>query len=334
MSKTSGTGSAPPVGGQAVIEGVMMRVGGMVATAVRKTTGEIVVDKAPFASLADRFRVFRKPILRGALGLIEMMVLGIRTLNYSAEIALGQVLPGHPNNGGKKSPSKKRRDQMKLALTVVVSLLIGVALFFITPLVGATLLFNVEQDPIAFNLVSGALRICLLLAYLFFISLSGDIKRLFQYHGAEHKAVFAFERGGELTVPSAARQSRFHPRCGTSFLLIVMFSAILLFSLLDSLLITWLGRIDMLTRIATHLPLIPLVGGISYEFIRISARNSGTLAGRVVIAPGLWLQRLTTREPDDAQLEVAIVALKSALGEDQSLPGLPANTALRNIVLN
>jgi len=113
-----------------------------------------------------------------------------------------------------------------------------------------------------------------------------------------------------------------------------MFSAILLFSLLDSLLITWLGRIDMLTRIATHLPLIPLVGGISYEFIRISARNSGTLAGRVVIAPGLWLQRLTTREPDDAQLEVAIVALKSALGEDQSLPGLPANTALRNIVLN
>jgi uncharacterized protein YqhQ len=142
-----------------------------------------------------------------------------------------------------------------------------------------------------------------------------DIKRLFQYHGAEHKAVFAFERGEQLTVEAAAKQSRFHPRCGTSFLLIVMFVAIILFSVLDILLIQWLGQLTVLTRIATHIPLIPLVGGVSYEFIRASAKRSETSIGRLVVAPGLWLQKITTKEPDETQLEVALIALRCALGE-------------------
>jgi uncharacterized protein YqhQ len=157
----------------------------------------------------------------------------------------------------------------------------------------------------------------LFLAYLVAISRMKDVQKLFAYHGAEHKAVFAFEKGGELNVENASRQSRFHPRCGTSFLLTVLLAAIMSFALLDALLILSLGRLTVWTRLATHLPLIPIVGGISYEFIRASAKKSGTRFGRMVVAPGLWLQRITTREPDAAQLEVAIVALRSALGQDQ-----------------
>jgi uncharacterized protein YqhQ len=334
MSRQNETGKSLLVGGQAVIEGVMMRVGGTVATAVRRTSGEIVVDKGVFASLADRFSVLKKPVLRGALGLIEMLVLGIRTLNYSAEVAFADLQGTHGNGDGAAGSSQKRWDQAKLAVTVVVSLLIGIVIFFLTPLVGATLLFDVEQEPLAFNIVAGLLRIGLLLAYLGLISWSKEIRRLFQYHGAEHKAVFAYERGEQLNVSSAARQSRFHPRCGTSFLLIVMFSAIILFSLLDALLIGSLGQIDLLTRIATHLPLIPLVGGLSYELIKISSRNSQTFIGRVLIAPGLWLQRITTREPDESQLEVALVALRAALEEEHPEIVSASHFIQKEIVLN
>jgi len=206
-----------------------------------------------------------------------------------------------------------------LALTVTVSLLIGVAIFFVTPLVVTTTLFGVEQQPVWFNLIAGGIRIALLLAYLSAISMIKDIKRLFEYHGAEHKAVFAFELGEELEISAAARQSRFHPRCGTSFLLIVMFVAIILFSILDAILIRWLGEIDVVTRLVTHLPLIPVVGGVSYEFIKASAKRSNTAIGRFVVAPGLWLQKITTREPDEKQLEVALVALRCALGEDYTM---------------
>jgi len=306
------------IGGQAVIEGVTMRAPGMLATAVRRKTGEILVKKTPFISVGERFKLFRMPVFRGAAGLIEMMVIGVRTLNYSAEIAMedADTVHGGKDDGQMEVPAKKK-ETVKLGLTVIVSLFLGVAIFFVTPIVATTLLFGIDQQPLAFNLAAGGMRIALLLAYLGLLSLSKDIRRLFQYHGAEHKAVFAFERGEQLTAVAAGRQSRFHPRCGTSFLLIVMFSAILLFSLLDAWMIQLFGTLDIVTRLVTHLPLIPLVGGISYEFIKASARRSETLFGRLVIAPGLWLQRITTNEPDEGQLEVAIVALRCALGEDE-----------------
>ncbi len=306
------------VGGQAVLEGVMMRAPGMVATAVRRANGEISVKKEPYRSLAERNRLFKAPILRGAVGLIEMMVIGIRTLNYSAEVAIQDMAVEENKNGnGKSAPSAaNKKDSLKLALTVAVSLLIGVAIFFLTPLAVTTSFFDVEQNPFWFNLIAGAIRIGLLLIYLVVISMMKDIDRLFKYHGAEHKAVFAFELGRSLDVMSASRQSRFHPRCGTSFLLIVMIVSILLFSLLDALVIRSFGPIDLVTRLLTHMPLIPVVGGASYEVIRISAKRSETLLGRIVVAPGLWLQRITTREPDAGQLEVALVALRCALGED------------------
>ena len=295
-----------PVGGQAVIEGVMMRAKGMVATAVRKADGEIVIQKAPFRSLAEKFPLLKLPLLRGAVGLVEMMVIGIRTLNYSAEVSMGS----------EKGKGDKGGGSLMLGLTVAFSLLVGVAVFFALPLVATSLLFDVGQEPLLFNLTAGLIRILLLLGYLSAISFSKEIRRVFEYHGAEHKAVFAFEKGEELTPEAASRQSRFHPRCGTSFLLIVMLSSILLFSVLDAMLLSWLGELTLPVRLLTHLPLIPLVGGMSYEFIRASAKSSGTLIGRALIAPGLWLQRITTREPSIDQLEVAVAALRSALGED------------------
>jgi len=309
------------VGGQAVLEGVMMRAPGMVATAVRRANGEIVVKKEPQLTLSERYPIFKLPILRGAVGLIEMMVIGVRTLNFSAEVAMQDAGQSAGFNGnGRQEAASSMKDNLRLGVTVAFSLAVGVAVFFVTPLVVTTFFFDVEQEPLWFNLIAGGVRIGILLGYLVAISLLKDIRRLFEYHGAEHKAVFAFEKGEPLTVEAAARQSRFHPRCGTSFLLIVMFVAIVLFSLLDAALIQWLGDLNVLMRVATHLPLIPLVGGVSYEFIRASAKRSETAIGKLVVAPGLWLQQITTREPDASQLEVALVALRSALGQESVAP--------------
>ncbi len=306
------------VGGQAVLEGVMMRAPGMVATAVRRANGSIEIKKESHRSLGERHPFFKMPVLRGAAGLVEMMVIGIRTLNFSAQAMMQdeENRTGVNGNGRTETSQTGSKENLKLAATVAFALTIGISVFFITPLAATTFFFDVEQDPFSFNLIAGGIRVTFLLLYLAAISLLKDVKRLFEYHGAEHKAVFAFEKGEQLTAEAAARQSRFHPRCGTSFLLIVMCSAILLFSILDAFLLNWFGHITVLMRLATHLPLIPLVGGISYEFIRTSAKHSETTIGKLVVTPGLWLQKITTREPDASQLEVAIAALKAALGED------------------
>jgi uncharacterized protein YqhQ len=300
------------IGGQAVLEGVMMRAPGMVATAVRRSDGAVVIRKEPHRPLADRFPLFKLPVLRGAIGLVEMLVIGIRTLNFSAEVAM--QTPGGGN--GTSLPETGLKEKLALGATLLVAFVVGAALFFATPLVVATLLFSVGQDPLGFNLVAGAIRIAIFLAYLLAISRMKDIGRLFQYHGAEHKAVFAFEKGLELTVEESKRQSRFHPRCGTSFLLVVMLVAIALFAMFDALLISLFGEITLLTRLIAHLPLIPVVGGVSYEFIKLSAKKSETPLGRIIVAPGLWLQRITTSEPDGDQLQIALTALRAALGQD------------------
>ena len=304
------------IGGQAVIEGVMMRAPGSVATAVRRANGDIVVQKQAFVSILEKFKVLRLPILRGAVGLIDMLYLGIKTLNFSAEIAMMDVESEKPSADGNGQAKKKRKSQSTAAMvaTLVVALALGITIFFAVPIVVTTKVFRFEQNALAFNLVAGLIRIAILLGYLMAISLMRDIKRLFQFHGAEHKTVFAFELNDALTPAAALQHSRFHPRCGTSFLLIVMFVAILSFSLLDALLIQLLGGVTMGIRLLTHLPFIPVVGGIAYEVIKFSAKHSSTWWGKIIIAPGLWLQRITTKEPDETQVEVAIVALRCALG--------------------
>lgn len=303
------------VGGQAVIEGVMMRAPGRIATAVRRSGGEIVVKWKNHTSLAEKYPVFKLPIVRGAVGLVEMMFLGIETLNFSAEVAMHDIEEKERAAGnGKAAPKVKKAGNWKIALTVVFSLTVGIAIFFLMPLAVATFFFTVDQQAFLFNVVAGVIRISLLLGYLGAISMMKDVRRLFRYHGAEHKAVFTFESGGELTPGSAAGYTRFHPRCGTSFILIVMVTAVLLFAVLDTVLIAMLGELTLPVRILTHVPFIPLVGGVAYEFIRWSAKRSTTPLGRALVAPGLWLQRITTKEPDAGMLEVAIVALTCALG--------------------
>lgn len=305
-------GQPMQIGGQAVIEGVMMRAPGSVATAVRRANGEIVVQKDSYTSLVDRWGLKRVPVLRGALGLVDMMYVGIRSLNWSAEVAM--------QNADSQEKGRKPSGQTTFALvtTLIIALALGIGIFFITPLFLASVLLDVEQTAVAFNLAAGIIRILILVGYLSAISLMPDIRRLFQYHGAEHKAVFAFELNDDLTPDAAARYSRFHPRCGTSFLLVVMFVAIMTFALLDALLLEWIGTMSFALRLATHIPFIPIVGGIAYEFIKISAGYSTTWWGRMAIAPGLWLQGVTTREPDESQLDVAVVALKCALGVEDA----------------
>jgi len=300
------------VGGQAVIEGVMMRAPGSVATAVRRADGTIAVKQEHYESVVEKYKILKLPILRGAIGLIDMMYLGIKTLNFSAELAMEDV----ENSEGKKGSisQKKTKSSLALAGTLILALALGIGIFFVLPIVLTTKVFHFEQSALEFNLVAGLIRISILLAYLSAIALSKEIQRLFQFHGAEHKTVFAFELSDQLLPPMVKMHSRFHPRCGTSFLLIVMFVAILTFSLLDAVLIQIVGTLTIVTRLLTHLPFIPVVGGLSYEVIKFSSKHTTTWWGKILIAPGLWLQRVTTREPDESQIEVAIVALRCALG--------------------
>ncbi len=302
------------VGGQAVIEGVMMRAKGMIATAVRRANGEIVVKKQPFTSLIEKYPKLNVPVIRGAMGLIEMMYIGISTLNYSAEIAMeDEAAKEQPDSKKEKKPQSK----FALTITLIFSLALGVGLFFFLPLFAATQLFNIEQRPLEFNLLTGAIRITILLAYLYGISKMKDIHRLFQYHGAEHKAVFAFEQNAPLIVPEAIKYTRFHPRCGTSFVLQVMLIAILLFSIMDTLLLQFIYELTLPIRLATHLPFIPVLGGISYEFLKYSAKHSNTTIGKLFVAPGLWLQKITTQEPDESMMEVSLAAINAALQLDE-----------------
>ena len=319
------------VGGQAVIEGVMMRAPGMVATALRRVSGTIEIRKEPFRSMTERYAVLGLPVVRGAVSLLEMMVIGIQTLNFSADVAMRDADGGSDNGDGRPAGRSGRMQKVILGFTVVAALAIGLALFFALPLLLTSALSQFSQNPVIFNLIAGAVRITILLAYLGLISRSKEIHRLFQYHGAEHKAVFAFERRLPLTVESASAQSRFHPRCGTSFLLVVLLASVMFFAFLDVLVISLTGPITIVTRLCTHLPLVPLVGGLSYEGIRLSAKHAETSLGKIIVAPGLWLQRITTQEPDAPQLEVALAALRSALGMsgmDESVPvDIAATTA-------
>ena len=309
------------VGGQAVIEGVMMRAPGSVATAVRRANGQIIVQYQSYKSVTEKYTWLNVPILRGAVGLIDMMYLGIKTLNFSAEIAMldaeTKEAKSNDKTDGTNSKSKtKTQSKLALVATLVFALALGIGIFFVVPLYLTTKVFAIEQTAIAFNLVAGAIRITILLLYMAGISLMKDIQQLFRYHGAEHKSVFAYELKGALLPSSVIKYSRFHPRCGTSFLLIVAFVAILSFSLLDALLLTFLTSITLPIRLLTHLPFIPIVGGLAYEIIKFSAKHGTTWWGRILIAPGLWLQHITTKEPTEPQLEVALVALKCALRQE------------------
>jgi uncharacterized protein YqhQ len=287
------------VGGQAVIEGVMMRAPGSVVTAVRRPDGTIAVQKKAFRTLAARIPILRLPILRGAIGLVESLYIGVGSLMFSAEAAIDE------GDGASSEPAPEdARTKWILGGTVFVSLALGILLFFYLPLVLTDRLG--VRGGIAFNLVDGVIRLVFFFLYLWGVTRWKEMRRVFEYHGAEHKSIFAYEAGLPLTVENARRMTRFHPRCGTSFLLIVMVSSIVVFM--------FLGRPDTVGERLMRLAFVPLVGGVSYEAIRFSGRHASKGWVRVLVKPGLALQRLTTREPSDDQIEVALAALRGALG--------------------
>jgi uncharacterized protein YqhQ len=307
-----------PVGGQAVIEGVMMRSPKRIATAIRRANGTIEVKVQEFQSLVQRKKYLDIPIMRGAITLIEVMILGIKTLQWSADKAMEDVEEEENKKKGKekKEGDKKGMSTLGAVFSVSVALIAGIGIFFILPLYLTTTVFNIEKQAVLFNLVAGGFRITLFLSYLMGISFMKDVKRLFQYHGAEHKTIYNFENKEVLSPKNASKYTTLHPRCGTSFLMIVMLVSLVFFAFLDTLVMMWIGKMSLLIRLATHIPLIPVVGGLSYEALKASANRTDNPIVKILIAPGLWLQRITTKTPDEEQLEVAIVALESALGED------------------
>ncbi len=279
-------------GGQAVVEGVMMRGQRTAVTVVRRSDGELVTDTLPLSAIYTG-RLRKTPSIRGIIVLIEALVLGIKSLLYSANVSLEEE--GEEISG------------WWIWVMVAVSLALAVALFFIAPLF-LTRLLNISSS-LLFNLVDGLLRVTMFIAYLKIMTLVPDIKRVFAYHGAEHKVVNAYEAGALLEVEAVKKYSTAHARCGTSFLFVVLIMSIFVFALIG-LHSAWL-------MVLSRVVLIPVIAALGYEIIYFGARHISNGVVRAVLTPGLWLQSLTTREPDDSQLEVALLALKKVMEADQ-----------------
>lgn len=297
------------VGGQAVIEGVMMRSPHSWAVAVRKMSGTMAVMQEHLDRPSERRPWLRYPMLRGLGVLGQAMVLGIRALRYSAQEALDEEKP-EATGAAAANPSKKKAELSSwlLALNVIFSLAFFIVFYKFLPLYAATLMqrhYAVMHNFIAFNFVDGVIRMILFLAFLFALAQMKEIKRVFEYHGAEHKVVWAFEKnGGQVTLENARKATRFHPRCGTSFLLVVMVIALIVYLFLPFQSFAW--------KLIVRILLLPVIAGVSYEFIRYAAKSKGWI-WQMASQPGLWLQRVTTREPDDRQLETAIRSLEAAM---------------------
>jgi len=307
------------VGGQAVIEGVMMRSSDKISTAVRIPSGDILIKTEEYISLSKRYKFLGLPVIRGIITFFEMLVMGIKTLNFSADIAVKEMEKKEAEEKGEEYNEKeKKMSTFTIIGTVVFALALGILIFFFTPLAISSLL-HVEKDAVSFNLVAGAIRVILFLLYVWFISLFGEFKKVFQYHGAEHKSIFAYENGDDLTPENVSRYTTHHPRCGTSFILIVALFAILIYSISDTIFAVVTGYPPgLFTRFGIHFSLLPLVAGGSYELLKLSGKTRENPLTRILIQPGLWLQRITTKEPSHDQMEVAIVALETALGITES----------------
>lgn len=280
----------PNVGGQAVIEGVMMRGKTHVAVAVRQPDGEISVDVRPVNSISDRYPILKKPFLRGVVSLVESLVMGMKALAYSAQVS---------------GDEDEKLDSKEMALTIAVSAGLAILLFIVIPTWSMRFLTGITQDHMALNLAEGVLRMAIFLGYIAAISSMNDIQRVFQYHGAEHKTIYTYEAGLPLKVENVRPFSTLHPRCGTNFLMIVMLISMFIF--------TFLGWPSLLERIASRIILMPVIAGVSYELIRYAGAHTDNPLVRIAITPGLLLQKLTTRQPDDSQIEVAIASLKAVV---------------------
>jgi uncharacterized protein YqhQ len=299
------------VGGQAIIEGVMMRSKNKISWAIRKGPNDVVVEKEEFISIARKYPILKKPILRGAVSLYESMVIGYKALSRSAEITTETENLQNPSLTEKKN--NKTMEKFYSILSFVVALAISMGLFMYAPM-WIISKFIPKDSAILFNTLAGVIRMTFFLGYLTLISMWKEIRRVFEYHGAEHKAIFTFEDGKELTLENMQSYSTLHPRCGTSFLILVLMICILLFTIVDALYIGIMGPYpNILTRFLVHMLLLPIVSGTSYEVLKLSDRYKKFPLVSLLIKPGLWLQKITTKEPDKDQLEVASLALKAVL---------------------
>lgn len=287
------------IGGQAVIEGVMMKNKDQYAIAVRKPDQTIDVKVENYVAMGDRVPFFRVPIIRGVVNFVESLVIGMKTLTYSASF-----FEEEEEKQGASKVAKKGGESVLMFFTVVVSILLAVGLFILFPAWIAEFIRRGIDNNIVVALLEGVIRLAVFLIYVLGISLMNDMKRVFMYHGAEHKTINCFEAGEELTPENVMKYTRFHKRCGTSFLFIVMIVSILFFMVIN---------VDnAVLRIALRLLLVPVIAGVSYEFIRLAGRNDSWIV-KVLSAPGLWVQRLTTREPDEEMIEVAIASVEGVL---------------------
>ncbi|KKN16721.1 hypothetical protein LCGC14_0973060 [marine sediment metagenome] len=278
------------VGGQAVLEGVMMRGSHYWAVAVRNPNGEIILKDHPIKSAVSKFNFLKLPLLRGVTALIENLVIGFKALNFSAGVSVGE--------------DEKPLSPWHMAISFGISMLLVVVLFMAIPFFTTRLAKSMVQNKVLFTMIEGFIRISIFIGYVYLISLLKDIRRVFQYHGAEHKVVNAFENKEPLNQKSASKYSTIHVRCGTNFVIIVFIIAVVLFS--------FLPVTDFYLRIAGKILFAPIIAGVAYEIIRRASKTRSRFI-KVIIKPGLWLQKLTTKEPDDAQVEVALASLERVL---------------------
>ena len=300
------------VGGSAVLEGVMMRAGDLSAVTCRREDGSLVVIEKKFTSAREKHKLLRLPILRGIVGFIESLILSYACLAASADV----MSEAEGETEFEKKFEKKlgiRFFDVLMVVAAILGVLLSIGLFLALPRMIAGWIEDIFDRPLGHwkSAVEGGLKLLIFLAYLFLVSLMKDIRRTFEYHGAEHKSIACYEAGDELTPEAARRYSRFHPRCGTSFMFVMIFLGILLGFVINAIFPNLPTILYTLIRIL----LLPLVVGIGFEFIRYAGKHDGFLV-RMLAAPGLWIQRITTREPDDEQLEVALLSLKYALIED------------------
>lgn len=294
------------VGGQAVIEGVMMRGSSGLATAVRLPNGNIEVKKESSKSLTKKNKFLGLPIIRGFISLIESLIIGIKSLEYSASFFEDEEESESKFDKWFEKTFKDKGNTVLMGISLVISLTFAVLLFFILPTVLTSLVKKtITSNVLVLNIIEGIIRVVIFLAYIFFVGKLEDIKRVYQYHGAEHKTIFCYESGIDLTPENAKKFGRLHPRCGTNFLFLVMVISIIIFS--------FTGWQSIGQRIVSRVLLLPVVSGVTYEVIKWLGKSDSKVA-KIIAWPGLLLQNITTQEPDESMLEVAITSLKAAEG--------------------
>ena len=307
------------VGGQAVIEGVMMRGPDLLATAIRRKDGSIELLKTPFVSITQKKKFLGLPIIRGFISLIEMMIIGIKTLTFSANRYELDLVTEEKSKGEKTKERSKTAEQTTNIMSYIIAFGLAFLLFGWLPYKLADWL-HLSRKDLLFNIFAGLVRIVFFVLYVYLISLMKDIKRLFRYHGAEHKNVNAYEHNCPLEIEKIQNWSTIHPRCGTSFIFFVLLISILIFSIIDTLVSAYIlhSPVPVYLRLGYHILLLPLISGISYEVLKFSGKNLKHPIVKLLTVPGMALQHITTQPPDKEMIEIGLIAMKAALNMDLS----------------